>query len=396
MQYLSIKHDDRGDNDEANDNGTNGNDAQPIASLNDSPEPIQQFLATGTLSLVATFTDGDGDPATASADISNRVIFEDDGPSLNIVDAPNSVDETQTISGTWTLSEGADGVATGADVSVNGGAAQNLSIPNGVLVVGPATDFEVFAVANGTLTVFNNGTWTYQAGSVASDQVFNFTITATDGDGDPASDTQTITVHDVVRPVLQNGFSNTVEEEHLQPNASGTYVITASGNEDTQDASGLDTDENAPDFLNTITNVKSGNLGVTGGDGSYVYNLAAGIEGSQVQKVSRRRAHVRRRRCALSPGGCRIRANSSATSTAMRRAITTWATALSSRSISPGSIVTTSRSTTTSIIRPRRRAARRPKRPSRSTSTASSSSMTKRVRQLSFRARSTSSTTRRK
>ena len=37
--------------------------------------------------------------------------------------------------------------------------------------------------------------------------------------------------------------------------------------------------------FNVVTNVKSGILGVTGGDGTYVYNLAAGIEGSQVQKV---------------------------------------------------------------------------------------------------------------
>ena len=76
VQYLSLKHDDRGDNDELNDTGV-GNDANP----DDIPDPVQQFLATGTVSLVATFTDGDGDPITASTDVSNRVIFEDDGPT---------------------------------------------------------------------------------------------------------------------------------------------------------------------------------------------------------------------------------------------------------------------------------------------------------------------------
>ena len=82
VQYLSIKHDDRGDSDESNDNGTNANDDQ---APDDATEPVQQFLATGSLSLTATFTDGDGDFTTASTDISNRIIFEDDGPTSGTV-----------------------------------------------------------------------------------------------------------------------------------------------------------------------------------------------------------------------------------------------------------------------------------------------------------------------
>src|SRR4029078_3285741 len=258
-QYLSIRHDDRGDKDESNDNGSEGNDVKPGGLLDDEPDPVQQSLA-GKIEAVLTIKDSDGDTDVDTAQIGDRIIFQDDGPSLNIVDTPNEVNENASINGTCTLSEVADGVANGVDISVNGGVAQNLSVPNGVLVVGPPTDSEAFSVLGGRCTVFNTGTWTYQAGSVASEQSFSFKITATDGDGDPASDTQTITVHDVAQPVLQNGFTNTVEEEHLQPDAAGTYSITASGNEDTQDASGLDTDENAPDFFNTIPNVKSGVL----------------------------------------------------------------------------------------------------------------------------------------
>ena len=95
VQYLSIKHDDRGDNDESNDNGNNANDALP-----DDPLTVQQFLATGTVSLTATFTDFDGDSITASTDISNRVIFEDDGPSsatLSITSGTLIHDETPGV-----------------------------------------------------------------------------------------------------------------------------------------------------------------------------------------------------------------------------------------------------------------------------------------------------------
>lgn len=95
-QYLSIKHDDRGDNDEADDNGSDANDAQPTPALNDLPDPIQQFLASGTLSVVVMFTDGDGDHIQASADISSRIIFEDDGPSLTVGPATSTNPITAT------------------------------------------------------------------------------------------------------------------------------------------------------------------------------------------------------------------------------------------------------------------------------------------------------------
>ena len=243
-------------------------------------------FSSSTLSISATVTDFDGDSTSTSLDLSGRVNFEDDGPSINIVDAPNSVDESQAINGTWTLAEGADGV-TSVAVTI-GVITKNLAIPSGVLGADPLTSVSFTAAdgAFGTLQVFSNGTWTYSAGAISGgDKSFTFSVKAVDGDGDAASNSQTITVHDVARPVEQNGLANTVEEEHLQPNASGTYVITASGNEDTQDASGFDTDEDAPLFLNTITNAKSGSLGVIGGDGTYVYNLAPLIEGSQVQKT---------------------------------------------------------------------------------------------------------------
>jgi hypothetical protein len=287
VQYLSIKHDDRGDNDESNDDGTDTNDAQPTASLNDSPEPIQQFLATGTVSLVATFTDGDGDKATASTDISNRIIFEDDGPSLNIVDAPNSVIETQSINGTWTLAEGADGV-TSVDVTV-GLITKTLLIPSGVLGADPITHVTFTDVegAFGTLNVYSDGSWTYAAGPVSGDQSFSFSIIALDGDGDPASDSQTITIHDTTTTLQQSGtFTGTVEEEQLGHVANPTYAASFVGNEDTTAGppdNDFDTANSGPNSLIT-REFTSDTFIVFGGTGPFTYHFApSGIEGTQAQ-----------------------------------------------------------------------------------------------------------------
>ena len=76
-QYQSIKHDDRGDNDEANDNGNNANDALP-----DDPLTVQQAIADGALRVTVTVTDGDNDPVSAQFNIGDQIIFQDDGPTV--------------------------------------------------------------------------------------------------------------------------------------------------------------------------------------------------------------------------------------------------------------------------------------------------------------------------
>jgi len=85
VQYVSIKHDDRGDNDEFNDDGTRWNDSQDYG-LDDSPNPIQQTLANKILAEV-TVKDFDGDKATDTVEIGSRIVFQDDGPRIDIVAA---------------------------------------------------------------------------------------------------------------------------------------------------------------------------------------------------------------------------------------------------------------------------------------------------------------------
>ncbi|MBX6329688.1 MAG: VWA domain-containing protein, partial [Pseudolabrys sp.] len=78
VQYMSIKHDDRGDPNESNDNGTNTNDAPP----DDSPNPVQQWITDNALKLTVTVTDHDGDSVTTSTNIGHKIIFLDDGPTV--------------------------------------------------------------------------------------------------------------------------------------------------------------------------------------------------------------------------------------------------------------------------------------------------------------------------
>lgn len=82
-------------------------------------------IAAGRLLAVRAVTDGDGDSASASADIGTRMVFADDGPATDLTLEPGqtvTVDETSlttdvTVNGAllfnWTDNFGADGAGTG-------------------------------------------------------------------------------------------------------------------------------------------------------------------------------------------------------------------------------------------------------------------------------------------
>lgn len=77
VQYVAIRHDDKGDPDEYNDNGKPANDSYP----HESASPIQQTLA-GKITAEVTVEDFDGDKATDDVEIGGRIRFEDDGPRV--------------------------------------------------------------------------------------------------------------------------------------------------------------------------------------------------------------------------------------------------------------------------------------------------------------------------
>ncbi|MFC0218860.1 VWA domain-containing protein, partial [Pseudochelatococcus lubricantis] len=151
-------------------------------------------------------TDYDNQPASGT--LSVKIV--DDVPAVTIAaavgDGDDTVEETATISGKWTLVEGADGVTN-----------QNLK----VVVDGNEKTFDgngkaEFDTAAGHLTVSNTGTWAFAAAAVDSTKTVEFKITAVDGDGDSAQDSHKIIVTDVFNPSLLVVGSNTDDQGNNQ------------------------------------------------------------------------------------------------------------------------------------------------------------------------------------
>ncbi|WP_201723525.1 MULTISPECIES: VCBS domain-containing protein, partial [unclassified Ensifer] len=155
-----------------------------------------------------TVTDGDGATGTATL----RVDVVDDVPVIGITDPEAAqVVEGQQLSGNWTLTEGADGVGT-VDVTV-GNTTQTLTLTAGQKVE--------FTLAEGTLTVNADKTWSFQAASNlnnASGLDVTFSLSAKDGDNDTTSDSQTIKVTDGAGPSvdpLAASASLTLDDQNL-------------------------------------------------------------------------------------------------------------------------------------------------------------------------------------
>ncbi|MGL4396124.1 MAG: DUF5801 repeats-in-toxin domain-containing protein [Hyphomicrobium sp.] len=155
-QYAPIKHDDLGDPDEANDNGTSGNDATP----NDTPDPVQQTLANGALVATVTVTDGDGDVATQSVAIGSRIVFEDDGGTLGAFTPGTIPNQVGTLMGFFSYVPGADGHGnfTVTATPVTGLTFTSSAIAGGTrLLAETSGGTDVFA-----LNVRSNGTYTFE------------------------------------------------------------------------------------------------------------------------------------------------------------------------------------------------------------------------------------------
>ncbi|MCX0441646.1 hypothetical protein, partial [Aeromonas veronii] len=142
-------------------------------------------------------------------DMPTLTISDPDGASL---DGTTAVVETAAnISGGWDLVKGADGVMS-VTVSVDGQASQALSLAD-------AANTVTFNTASGTLTVKADGSWTFDPKPVDNDtdpaDVVNFSISGTDADGDPFSDTQTINVLDGTGPGNGNAVTLDLDEDDL-------------------------------------------------------------------------------------------------------------------------------------------------------------------------------------
>ncbi|CZL48960.1 Leukotoxin [Legionella pneumophila] len=168
--------------------------------------PIKQFDTnshdeavdlTGRISAVVTAKDSDGDESNVEIPIGQLIVFEDDGPSIVVSGATQTltVDEsvlatndTQSFAGLFTPSFGADGAA----------AANALTYSLGVSANGAASGVLDTASGNQVFLFLENGIVVGREGSDAldaatGDVVFNISV---DGSGNVTLDQVRAVVHD--------------------------------------------------------------------------------------------------------------------------------------------------------------------------------------------------------
>jgi VCBS repeat-containing protein len=167
------------------------------------------FLANADLiTLTATSTDGDGDTNSATSNIAGLLAFKDDAPSLTVSDTPTTVVEGETAAGSWSLTPGADGVTS---ISVTFGTVSGtLGLPAGGDVV--------LTQPTGTLTVRADGSFSFAAAQGQDNDLnpaASFTLAAVDRDGDPTSDSLTISITDGAAPAVGAGFMLTLDDQTL-------------------------------------------------------------------------------------------------------------------------------------------------------------------------------------
>lgn len=135
-------------------------------------------------SFVVTVTDVDGDTTTGSLD----VLILDDVPDVTVT-GPIIVSEGEEVSGVWQEVEGADAIVS-TQVVVEGVA--------GTFALGDEIE-----LPDGVLVIHADGTWTFTA-TDGRDQTLEraveFTIVATDGDGDQAVADHRIVIQDAAEP----------------------------------------------------------------------------------------------------------------------------------------------------------------------------------------------------
>ncbi|MFN3748846.1 MAG: beta strand repeat-containing protein [Sphingorhabdus sp.] len=134
--------------------------------LNPNPDDLIS-LAAGSLGVTVTRTDGDGDKATSvAADISGQITFDDDGPTLGVIQnqqASNDPAQTPAI-GTLHFTDGADGSGSTMTITAN-----TTGLTSGGL---PVLTSQTGNVLTGYVNT--NGTAGYQAG--ADTAVFTLTV----------------------------------------------------------------------------------------------------------------------------------------------------------------------------------------------------------------------------
>ncbi|WP_108446586.1 retention module-containing protein [Halomonas denitrificans] len=212
--------------------------------------------AEGNDSFSYTITDADGDTATATVTLS---VAEDSTPTVSVADA--SVDETgglESDTQAFSTTYGNDSAGTLA-LSASGATwnetTNTLTADNG--------DWQIVVNGDGTYTVTQLQVMTHPDGTDPNDPItVNVTANITDNEGDPATDTFSVTFLDD-GPVAANDSTTTAEDTAV------TYNVLAN------DAQGVD----GATVTGIVSTNGAGSAVVTGTD-SVTYTPAAGEAGS--------------------------------------------------------------------------------------------------------------------
>ncbi len=214
-------------------------------------------LATGSLGVTVTVTDGDGDTALSNtADVSSQITFDDDGPTAR-ADTDSAV-EGADATGNVLTGIGTTSGAPGADSSGADGFGANAVV--GVRAAGVDTTTAVTTGVGldidglyGTLTLAADGSYTYEADpdAVMADQQDVFVYTIVDGDGDTSTTTLTIAVDDVTVAAA---------DDDAVVNEAGLPVIGSDAGSDSE--------------------IFEGSIAPSGGTGPYTFALTSPVDGN--------------------------------------------------------------------------------------------------------------------
>ena len=174
------------------------------------------------VTVTATITDSDGDPASSTLNIGQSLVFHDDAPTA-VNDTAQSVAEDGAAIGGNVLANDAQG-ADGATLT-------HVDLGSGLVAITSGTDLGggvyQFATASGTYTFTADGAWTFDPSTNlnnASGLDAGFTYQITDGDGDTSTALQPITVTDGTVAATPAAITLDVDESALSTaGATGSH-----------------------------------------------------------------------------------------------------------------------------------------------------------------------------
>ena len=160
------------------------------ATLSDNLQHVlangAQISSIGNVGVVATDTDGDTTTGTVNINVQDDVPTAVSGPSLTVIETDGVTSGTNLLANDV---PGADGATvTAVDFGLGGGL-------QAIAAVGTTT----LSTVNGTYVFQANGTWTFDPNANLNNAAgisAGFTYQITDGDGDPSTATQAITIND--------------------------------------------------------------------------------------------------------------------------------------------------------------------------------------------------------